>query len=296
MHRDGVALALAPRAAASLLSWEACGSRLLRAKLLLEKGLHLWVIVAYAPTATNLNEAAKDQFYDALSDLIAAIPARDVTLILGDFNAQVGCDFSNWKGTIGRHSFPTKNGLPTENVLRLLSFCCHYHLTIVSTFFQHRRRLKVTWRHLNKATADTCIDHIIISARHLSCVPQARAYRVHFGRSDNGTSHNLLGGTLQLRLRATPRTSSATKQRRFNTQLFQAEHVKERYAAAVLNRFQALAGLGSVEYKAGCEVFMAATTEVLGAAPRHSQHTGQLSEETKQLLRAKHALPKSSHS
>jgi len=119
---------------------------------------------------------------------------------------------------------------------------------------------------------------------------------VHFGRSDNGTSHNLLGGTLQLRLRATPRTSSATKQRRFNTQLFQAEHVKERYAAAVLNRFQALAGLGSVEYKAGCEVFMAATTEVLGAAPRHSQHTGQLSEETKQLLRAKHALPKSSHS
>jgi hypothetical protein len=47
----------------------------------------LWVIVAYAPTTTDLNEAAKDQFYEALSDLIDAIPIRDVMLILGDFNA-----------------------------------------------------------------------------------------------------------------------------------------------------------------------------------------------------------------
>jgi hypothetical protein len=134
------------------------------------------MVVAYAPTITDLNEAAKDQFYEALSDLIAAIPARDLTLILGDFNAQVGCDFSKWKGTIGRHNFPTKDDLPTKNGLRFLSFCRHYCLTIASTFFQHRRRLKVTWCHLNKATADTYIDHIIIFACHLSYVPHARAY------------------------------------------------------------------------------------------------------------------------
>jgi hypothetical protein len=45
--------------------------------------------------------------------------------------------------------------------------------------------------------------------------------------------------------------------------------------------FRRLWGLGSVEYKVDCEVFMAATTKMLGSAPRCSQHKGQLSEETK---------------
>jgi hypothetical protein len=95
LHYNGVALALAPRVATSQLSWEAYSSCLLRAKLLPEKGHHLWVIVAYAHIATDPNDAPKDQFYDMFLDLVIAIPTRDVTLILKDFNAQVGYDFSN---------------------------------------------------------------------------------------------------------------------------------------------------------------------------------------------------------
>lgn len=101
MHHDGVALALVPKVVASLLSWEACSPRLLRVKLLLKKGLHLWVIVTYAHIATDPNDIAKDEFYDTFSDMVATIPTRNVTLILGDFNTQVDCDLSNWKGTIG---------------------------------------------------------------------------------------------------------------------------------------------------------------------------------------------------
>jgi hypothetical protein len=70
-------------------------------------------------------------------DLVITIPARDVMLILGDFNVQISCDFSNWKGTIGQHNFPTKNGFPMKNGLKLLSFYYHHRLTIASTFFQH---------------------------------------------------------------------------------------------------------------------------------------------------------------
>ncbi len=55
----------------------------------------MWVIVAYAHTTTNPNDVAKDQFYDMLSNLVLAFLARDVTLILGDLNVQVGCDFFN---------------------------------------------------------------------------------------------------------------------------------------------------------------------------------------------------------
>jgi len=95
LDHDKVAFALALRAIANLFSWEACGPCLLRAKLLLEKGFHLWVIVTNAHIATDPNDTTKDQFYDTFLDLVIAIPARYVTFILGDFNAQVGSDFSN---------------------------------------------------------------------------------------------------------------------------------------------------------------------------------------------------------
>jgi hypothetical protein len=103
--------------------------------LLQEKSLHSWVIVAYAHTVANPNDIAKYQFYDMFSDLVVTIPARDVMLKLGDFNAQISYDFSNWKGIIGQHNFPTKDDLPTKNGMRLLSFYRHHRLTITSTFF-----------------------------------------------------------------------------------------------------------------------------------------------------------------
>jgi hypothetical protein len=81
------------------------------------------------------NDTTKDQFYDTLSDLVIVIPACNVILILGDFNAQVNCDFSNWKGTIDQRNFPTNDGLPMKNGLRFLLFCYHHRLTIASTFF-----------------------------------------------------------------------------------------------------------------------------------------------------------------
>jgi hypothetical protein len=86
------------------------------------------------------------------------------------------------------------------------------------------------------------------------------------------------------------------KQRRFDTQLFQDEHVKERYAEIVCNGFQMLGGLGFAEYGVSCQVFQAAITHMLGSTPQRSQHTCQLSKDTKWLLHTKHELPKSSHS
>ncbi len=64
LDRDKVTFALALRVIASLFSWEACGACLLRAKLLLEKGFHLWVIIMNAHIATDPNDTTKYQFYD----------------------------------------------------------------------------------------------------------------------------------------------------------------------------------------------------------------------------------------
>jgi hypothetical protein len=60
LHCDGVAFALAPKVAINLFSWEACGPHLLQVKFLLEEGIHLWVIIAYAHTTTDPNDTTKN--------------------------------------------------------------------------------------------------------------------------------------------------------------------------------------------------------------------------------------------
>ena len=45
------------------------------------------LISAYAPTMTN-PEVVKDQFYEQLDALIAAVPKSEKLIFLGDFNAQ----------------------------------------------------------------------------------------------------------------------------------------------------------------------------------------------------------------
>ena len=49
------------------------------------------LISAHAPTMTH-HEDVKDQFYEQLDALIAAVPKSEKLLILGDFNARVGTD------------------------------------------------------------------------------------------------------------------------------------------------------------------------------------------------------------
>ena len=53
------------------------------------KPFNITVIQVYAPT-TNAEEAAVDQFYEDLEDLLELTPKKDVLFIIGDWNAKVG--------------------------------------------------------------------------------------------------------------------------------------------------------------------------------------------------------------
>ena len=76
--------------------------RLMSLRLPLIKGRHITIISAYAPTMTNPDDI-KDKFYEDLDSLIKTIPKEDKLLILGDFNARVGTDYTTWEGIIGRN-------------------------------------------------------------------------------------------------------------------------------------------------------------------------------------------------
>ena len=53
------------------------------------KPFSITVIQVYAPTS-NAEEAAVEQFYEDLQDLVELTPKKDVLSITGDWNAKVG--------------------------------------------------------------------------------------------------------------------------------------------------------------------------------------------------------------
>ena len=131
-HHHGVGFAICTRLVMHLDGKLPVGinERLMKMSFPLE-GSTLSIISAYAPTLA-LSDEVKDSFYGALSDAIDEVPSSHKLLVLGDFNARVGSDHTNWENVIGRHGVGNEN----SNGTRLLSLCAQNELSITNTFFQ----------------------------------------------------------------------------------------------------------------------------------------------------------------
>ena len=87
-------------------------------------GSTLSLISAYAPTLAQSDET-KECFYDALNDAIAAVPSSHKLIVMGDFNARVGTDYSSWENIVGKHGVGNEN----SNGTLLLSMCSQHELS-----------------------------------------------------------------------------------------------------------------------------------------------------------------------
>ena len=126
----------------------------------------LHIISAYAPTLKQTDET-KERFYTELSDIIQGVPSSHKLLLLGDFNARVGADYSSWENVLGKHGIGREN----SNGTLLLSLCSHHNLIITNTIFQQAERHKTTWMHPGTKKWHM-IDFAIIRQRDL-CVDPA---------------------------------------------------------------------------------------------------------------------------
>ncbi|VDP03668.1 unnamed protein product [Schistosoma margrebowiei] len=91
------------------------------------------VIQCYVPT-NDYNEDAKDRFYDSLKSITEKCPTKDLTILIGDFNAKVGMDNSEYEDIMGRHGLGEKN----ENVESFANLCAFSKLVIGNTIFLHK--------------------------------------------------------------------------------------------------------------------------------------------------------------
>ena len=72
----------------------------------------------YAPNTSDAEDAV-DEFYDQLQNEINRTPNSDILMVLGDLNAKVRDDNSEWENVIGKHGLGNMN----DRGEKLLTFC-----------------------------------------------------------------------------------------------------------------------------------------------------------------------------
>ena len=141
----GVGIALSRKAESALLDWFPVNSRLcavrLNGSVRVRRNKNsrrcLFVVSVYAPT-DNSSDDLKDRFYSDLSGLLGNVRSSDIVMVIGDFNAQIGCldeTERRFGGPFAVHARRTDNGD------RLLNLCAQRGLFLANTNFQHRKRL-----------------------------------------------------------------------------------------------------------------------------------------------------------
>jgi len=132
------------------------------------------LISVYAPTEdeNKRNAEGVERFYSKLSDVCDKTPRNDALILLGDFNAKIGKEYSN-KRVAGRH---TLHDITSENGEKLVQLAIAHNLEISSTKFQHRRIHRGTWKVPGQNICNQ-IDHILVNKRRASMITDVRTLR-----------------------------------------------------------------------------------------------------------------------
>ncbi|BHF71785.1 hypothetical protein SprV_0401484500 [Sparganum proliferum] len=148
------------------------------------------IISAYAPPMTS-PEAARDKFYEDLHALLATVSKADKLIVLGDFNAHVSTDHTDWRGVLGPHGLRGSN----DNGLLLLRTCAEHRPILTNTFFCLPEREKATWRH-PRSRQWHLLDYFVVRRRDQRDVLVTKA----IAGADAWTDHRLVISKMRIRL------------------------------------------------------------------------------------------------
>ncbi|XP_071150457.1 craniofacial development protein 2-like [Mytilus edulis] len=188
-HQGGVAIILNKSASKSLIEYNPVNERIITARLN-TRPIKTSIIQVYSPT----NEADKEikiEFYEMLQAEIEKISKKDLTIIMGDFNAKVGQDNSGFERMIGKQGC----GIMNKNGEHLVDFCGLNNLVIGGTLFRHNDVNKLTW--VSPGGRDkNQIDHMAINGKWSKSLQDVRVRR----GADVGGDHHLVTANIKLKL------------------------------------------------------------------------------------------------
>ena len=234
-HNQGVALMLTKQAERAMISWQPHGPRIMEAYFKTsDKNISLRIIVAYAPTE-QANTDVKNEFYDQLDSVYKnGHKGRDLTMLLGDFNAQVGSNNENVEEVMGIYGLGLRNDKENDNGDRLVSFCTENKLVIGGTIFKHKKIHTATWKSPDQRTFNQ-IDHICISRRFKGSLLDVRVQR----GPDVNSDHYLL--TSKVRLRFKKQDTICNPRKKYNITTLQNSEKLLEFKLDLQNRFEVLA-------------------------------------------------------
>ncbi|CAH2277185.1 Hypothetical predicted protein [Pelobates cultripes] len=181
------------------------------------KPFNITVIQVYAPAI----DSEIVQFYEDIQHMMDKTPRKDVTILIGDWNAKVG----NQKtpGITGKFGLGVKN----EAGQRLAEFCQDNSLVIAKTFFQQPPRRLYTWTSPDGQYRNQ-IDYILCSQRWRNSIQSAKTRP----GADCGSDHELLIAKFRIKLKKRRKTISPIR--------YDINNIPCEYAVEVKNSFEGL--------------------------------------------------------
>lgn len=252
----GVALAVSNNLVNSLTSSPIpVSDRIISLRAAIGPGSHVTFIVAYAPTLYS-REEDKQQFYDSMEAALTRVAPNDKLILLGDFNARVGCDSDTWSGVLGSFG----RGKMNENGLRLLTKCTEHQLAITNTFFHMPDKWYGSWQHPRSKHVHL-LDYIITRRTSLADFLSTRVMR----GAECHTDHYMVRSVVQFCIDV-PRKSCQPPRRKPKLAVSRLQNTDFRrlYQLKCSEKLEQFSGInGSIEHFPSVEGFWTAIKTTL---------------------------------
>jgi hypothetical protein len=148
------------------------------------------IVQCYAPTEDGKADE-KESFYSLLDKTLVSLHRSDIVLMMGDFNAKVGCNNEDVEHIMGKHG----TGDCNEKGELLIETCGNHGLMRGGTLFPHTECHKVTWVSPDpQGRTQNQIDHICISKNWRKSLLDVRNKR----GADVGSDHHLIIGIMRI--------------------------------------------------------------------------------------------------
>ena len=251
-YSHGVAVVLNKDTQHALIGYSTINDRIIQVRLQ-AKPYKLSIIQCYVP-ASLASEEEFEAFYSALQETLDSVPNRDIKIIMGDMNAEVG-EFQENRLSCSKFGLGCQN----ERGEKLIDFCDAKSLSIANTMFQHHPRYLYTWKSPDQKTRNQ-IDYIMISRKWIICVKDAKTRP----SVDCSSVHQLCNVGIKLKLKKTEQPHHPSR--------LDFKTLNDDFRINVNNRFEVLLGC-DLESKSPNDLWEVGKEIMVSTAKEHINKT-----------------------